>query len=185
MAQTAADKQLLISKLEPGDVINVRSESALGKAIRWFTKSNVNHSAIYIGNGLLLEAVTIIAIQSVNEYINDSTQEIYCVKANGVTTAQKQQIVNWAITNLATGIFYGVNGIWGLAFRFLIQNYWWRLNFLFKWSGKNPLAPSHNYWCSETVGLIYQQIGFKFTNEDITWLTPGEIWTSPNVTQVS
>ena len=184
MSQTTEYKQQVISRLEPGDVINVRSETALGKGIRWFTKSNVNHSAIYIGNGLLLEAVYQIGIMSVNEYTMDAGAEIYCVKPKGVTTAQKQQIVDWAIANLATGIFYGVNGIWGLAFRFLIQNYWWRLGFLFKWSGKNPLAPSHNYWCSETVGLIYQQIGFKFTDEDITWLTPGEIWTSTNVIQV-
>ena len=183
--QTADQKKDIIAKLEPGDIINVCGNSLFDKAIRLLTREAVNHSAIYIGNNLLLEAVSIIAIQHVNEYVLDDNATISCNKVKNVTAAQKQQAVDWAVANLATGIYYGLNGLFGIAFRMIIQNYWWRLAPLFKWPSRNPLAPGHNFWCSETVGLIYQQIGVKFTDQDITWLTPGEIYNSSACTKVN
>lgn len=183
MAQTPDQKRALIAKLEPGDQIGVRSETIMGKIIRFYT-GNVNHVATYLGNNLLIEAVAIIAIQHVNEYVLDDAVELYCCKPR-VSSAEKQKVANWMMSTLATGRFYGYRGIIGLLFRFWIQRQLWRISPLFRWSGPNRLAQNDNYWCSEASGIGYQQINFKFTDEDVTWLTPEEIYNSPNCDKVT
>lgn len=187
--QTSEYKKSIIAKLKVGDVIGVRSESAIGKAIRFFAGGNVNHSAVYIGedqfgNNLLMEAGYQVSVQSCNEYILSDKEEIYCCSANGVSDADKQDMVKNAVATYGAGTAYDVIGIFGLAIRFGIQRYWWRLNVFFNWSGKNKAASSSKVWCSELVGLMYANKKFSFTDESVTYLTPDEIFNSKNVTKI-
>lgn len=185
MAQAKEQKLAIIGKLVPGDIIGVRGEYVLGKAIRFFTKSNINHSAMYIGNNLLIEASYQICVMSANEYINDDKTEIYCCEVKDATLQDKLDVVNYAVSGYATGIFYGVTGIFGLAFRLWIQHQLWRIAGWFSWEGRNKLAPEHNYWCSEAVGVWWAIKGKKFTNEDVTWLTPDQIYNSEIVNKIN
>lgn len=41
---------------EIGDYLVTPTGSWFGRAIRWFTSSTVNHAAVYIGNGRIIEA---------------------------------------------------------------------------------------------------------------------------------
>lgn len=140
---------------------------------------NVNHSALYIGNNLLIEASYQICIMNVNEYTDNDGVEIYCNSVKGMTTKDKQDVVDYAVSKYANGIFYGVTGIFGLAFRFWVQHQLWRISGWFSWSGRNILAQHTNYWCSESIGIWWALKNIKFTDEDVTWLTPGEIYSSP------
>lgn len=42
--------------LEPGDIIIVKSNTIIGKIIRWITNSWASHVAVYIGTGYVFEA---------------------------------------------------------------------------------------------------------------------------------
>jgi hypothetical protein len=194
--QTPEQKRQLINKLVAGDTINTRTESILGKAIRFFTNSNINHSTIYLGNDLLLEASYEVCIHHVNEYILNDKHEIYCSSPK-VDKKIKQQLVVAAINTWGAGVSYDAIGIIGLAVRFTIQKYWWRIKGLFNWSGKNKAAQNNSVWCSELLGKIYlnqdpkgqklinKDFEFKFTGEDVSYLTPDQIYNSINCDKIS
>jgi hypothetical protein len=186
--QTPEQKKDFIAMLKPGDHIGVRSDTALGKAIRWSTQSNINHTAMFLGNGLLIEAAYQICVMHVNEYINDDKVELYIGEVIGdenITDQDRLDVCNNAVQKYATGIFYGGLGIFGLLFRFVIQYRLWRLAGWFKWSGKNIIAQAHNYWCSESFGIWWALKGVKFTDEDVTWLTPNEIAFSSKIKKLN
>lgn len=42
--------------LEPGDIVVVKSNTIIGKIIRWITHSWASHVAVYIGTGYVFEA---------------------------------------------------------------------------------------------------------------------------------
>lgn len=182
--QTEIYKSTLIAKLQPGDAINVRSETMIGKGIRFFTRSNINHTAMYIGNNLLIEASYQICIMHVNEYIKDDKVEIYCCEVKDATLQDKLDVVKYAVENYATGIFYGLTAILGLAIRFWIQHQLWRISGWFSWEGRNKLAPKHNYFCSESYGIWWAIKNVKFTKEDVTWLTPDQVYNSDVVNKI-
>lgn len=196
MGQTPSEKLAIISKLVPGDVINTRAETLLGKAIRFCTNSNINHSTLYLGNGLLLEASYEVCIHHVNRYIYDDSQEIYACSPN-INNKTKKLLSDASISTWGSGCSYNAPGLFGLAFRFIVQKYWWRISKLFNWSGANKSASKKSVWCSELVGLIYENkqlngdkligndFSFKFTDEDVTWLTPAQIYESKNVTKIN
>jgi cell wall-associated NlpC family hydrolase len=182
--QTSEYKRLIVNKLQVGDLINTRTESALGKAIRFFTQSNINHTAIYIGNDLVLEASFEVCIKHVNEYIMPDTHEIYCCSPK-ISQEIKNKLIKDAIPVWGAAIGYDVKGIFGLAFTFWIQKYWWRLTKLFRFD-KNKLASSKSVWCSELAGKIYQTIKFEFKKDtDLSLLTPDEVYNSENCIKVN
>jgi len=181
--QTPEYKKALIGKLEPGDLICVRGEQPLGKAIRFFTDSNINHVGIYTGQGILEAMIPKVETNSLDKYINDNGTELYCCKVKGIDSIEKNRILNYAILT-TSGEQYDVLGIAGIAFRFTVQRYWWRLGKFIKFYGKNKVASPKSVWCSELVGRVYGAFNIKFTDEDTTWLTPDQIYNSNAVEKV-
>ena len=51
-----SDFEKIINIIQPGDVILVEGKQRFSKAIKYLTQSTWSHSAIYIGNGNLMEA---------------------------------------------------------------------------------------------------------------------------------
>ena len=183
--QTKEYKAELIKKCHKGDIIGVRSETLIGKAIRFFT-GNVNHSAILIDSekGLLMEAaLSGVHIMHVNEYIIPDSEEIYPCAVIGMSDTDKSSLIDEVVSIYCSGEKYDVLGIVGLAFRFSIQRYWWRLCKYINWD-RNKLANSNKVWCSELIAAIYLRKNIKFTEESITYLTPNEIYNSSAVTKI-
>jgi hypothetical protein len=181
--QTRDYKRQVISTLIPGDIINTRGESAISKAIRFFTNSNINHTTIYLGNDLLMEAnLDGVNIQSVYKYINDDDTEIYCCSPN-VSPEIKFQLVKDAIPTWGCNTGYDVLGLFGIAFRFTVQRWWWRLAKFIHFYGPNHAAQPGKVWCSELAQRVYTN-GFEFVpGQDPTWLTPDEVYNSINCTK--
>jgi hypothetical protein len=165
--------------IQPGDIVFIRTETAMGKLIRWTTDSNINHVAYYIGNGLIIESTLGygVRILPLNVYIDDMTTEIFLGRV------EARHDIWEAITYSYNfyGMKYDILGQIGIFVRFMVQKI--GLQKLITFFGPN-LTGTNGLWCSEFVGLVFSSVSIKFNSIDISYLSPSDIYNSPIVRKI-
>jgi len=154
-----------------GDIISMRSDGFVGKLIRWVTASNINHVAIYIGNGLIIESalghgVRIIPLEI---YLNDPSEEVHISRVKGKFDCER--IINFSYR--FHGAKYNLLGQFGILVKHMAKRA--RLNKLITFWGENRLNYD-GFWCSEFVGIVFSREYIKFSDDDTSYLTPSEIF---------
>jgi len=167
--------------VKPGDIITFRGETVLGKIIRWATMSNYNHSALYIGNQEIIEALSNgIVISDINERLDNSKEEVYIDRVKNFDTSKTDALIEYAKTFLNTK--YDWIGLLGILTKYSVR----RLG-LDKWItfwGRNRIEDQRKLWCSEYVGLVFKKFGIVFVPEDTSYLTPNEIHDSSEIANI-
>jgi len=158
--------------LKVGDVIAVHTRWAiLSWAIRRLTRSFWNHCALYVGNGMMIEAIGKgVTLRPVIIY--EGRRRKWVVKAfrPPCTAAIKEKAVAYA---------RGKNG--------LKYDHWLVLGILaaiknYKLDRKNEWGHDKRFGCSELVGKAYADAGFHFANPGtihVSNLAPGDIFETP------
>jgi len=167
--------------VKAGNVITFRGETILGKIIRWATMSNYNHSALYIGNKQIIEALSNgIVISDINERLNDSKEEVYIDRVKNFDVTKTDELIRYAKSYLHTK--YDWIGLLGIFVKYGVRRL--GLDKIITFFGKNKLENSRKLWCSEAVGVWFKNFGIMFTQEDTSYLTPNEIHYSPEVINI-
>jgi uncharacterized protein YycO len=131
-----------------------RNFTVLGWAIKWWTNAEVNHAAVSIGNGEIVEAAPEGVIKcSINKYLNDNDM-LWIYDCADATDGQRQQIKASALTMV--GNPYDYREIAGIAI------------------GHQENTPGHNI-CSEVAGISYKVSGLRASDVDTDKVVPGDI----------
>lgn len=174
------DEKFILHYAKPGDIISVRGEDWIGRSIRWVTESNVNHTALYIGNGLIIESDRGKGVQIIplSIYLSDPTKEVYLSRVK--TYFNPQSLIDLALK--FHGEKYDLLGQFGILVKYLVKKV--GLSPVITFFGKNK---AHNYgiWCSEFIGILFLQQGISFSDSDTSYLTPGEIFESDTLEQLN
>jgi hypothetical protein len=172
-------KDSLNEVLKPGDIICVRGDGFVGKVIRWVTESNINHVALYIGNGLIIESTYGygVRILPLSIYVDDINSEIY------ICRVKQLRNINIIIENSYTyyGAKYNLISQIGIFARFMSKRL--GLDRYVSFFGKNNINID-GLWCSEFLGILFLSENIKFQNIDITYLSPSDIYNSDIVEHI-
>lgn len=164
-----------------GDIISCRGEDIEGKVIRWVTQSNINHTALYIGNEQIIEALSDgIVISNINDRLDDPKQELWIDRVKALEPSQVQPLIDYAETFLHTK--YDFIGLLGIFVKYIVRKWHWD-NFITFW-GKNKLEDQRKLWCSEYCQVVFLKFGIKFVNFDSSYVTPGNIHSSTAVINI-
>lgn len=163
----------LANTIRSGDIVCVRNESIIGKIIRWVTESNINHVALYIGNGLIIESTLGygVRIAPLSIYTNNNGCEISICRS--VQKYNIQDVVRYSYNFY--GAKYDLISQIGIFARFMVQKI--GLQKMITFFGRNKI--NHDgFWCSEFLGLIFLSVNIKFNDIDISYLSPADIYNS-------
>lgn len=179
MLSYADKKRKFLAAAQPGDIVSVRGEDWMGRFIRWVTGSNVNHVALYIGNGLLIESTLGpgVRILPVDLYLADQSKEVYLSRVTENFDAT--EVINYSFNFY--GRKYDLFGQIGILTKYMVKKA--KLNKVVNFWGKNK-ANEYGVWCSEFLGDIFDPYKIRFIDVDTTYLTPGEIYNSEVVKEV-
>lgn len=118
----ATPQNLLVSTLQPGDVLLVEGHSRISTAIKYLTQSTWSHATLYVGDAVVkrggptghcfVEADTVQGVRSVglDHYAGFHTR--ICRPWN-LTQAEVEQVVGFAIDRI--GNPYDLRNVWDLA----------------------------------------------------------------------
>jgi hypothetical protein len=169
-------KDSLLSIIRPGDIIGLRTESISGRLIRWTTSSNINHVALYLGNGLVIESQLGygVRILPLSIYTDDDYSEVYLYRARGLRNIQ--QLIEYSY------IFYGekynlISQI-GIFARFMVKKM--SLDKYITFLGNNHLN-FNGLWCSEFLALVFLSESIRFQELDPSYISPSDICNSNKV----
>jgi cell wall-associated NlpC family hydrolase len=147
----------------PGDYGVVKTKGIFGKIIRFGTMSRWNHTFIYIGDGLIIEAnPTGVSISSATKYpvIGWNQHEELTTKQRTTVVKEAKRLINRP---------YGFLDIGNLILRIL------GLKMLANTSFINTLAKRYGVICSELVALSYYAAGIDLCRKPANIVTPGDL----------
>lgn len=163
-------KKMLEDKLKPGDVILVGKPSPIGFLIEKFTKGPYTHSALYIGDGNIIESAwNGVVMTTLDKYENYPYKTAMRHK-----TANKnllQASIQWAYSQVGKG--YDYLGLFGIANSLILRKDY------------NALDDKDKYWCSELIAdaFIKSSIDVDFSPD--TWkVSPNDFYRSNFMTEV-
>ncbi|MHA1606330.1 MAG: YiiX/YebB-like N1pC/P60 family cysteine hydrolase [Candidatus Freyarchaeota archaeon] len=140
---TGNGNNLDLSLLQPGDIIAV-SGVVMGGLFDVFVPGHFTHVAMYIGNGLMVEAwKSGVRVISVTEVHKASDAAIYRV---ATSDRVRQAAVNWALTKVG----YPYDYIW--------------LTYI---GGKQVYGS--RYYCSELIWAAYKAVGGPDIDQNPGW----------------
>jgi len=173
-------KESLLKTIKPGDLVFTRGESPIGKIIRWATESNLNHVAMYIGNGLLIEETLgfNVRILPIEVYANDKDTEIYLGRVK--EPFDVDHLINYA--KEFYGSRYDLIGLFGILAKCIVKKT--GLEKLITFWGKNKIA-GIGMWCSEYMGVVFISVNIKFADMDTSYLSPADIYNSEKVNHIN
>lgn len=130
----------------------------ISKAIRWQTRSSVNHAAIQLPNGEIIEAWEGSGVQ---RKTLKSTEGIQAFTVDGMTAEQWTQAIDLAVTQVGKK-----------------YDYWGVLTFI-----SRRKAPSNDKWfCSELVFEALQHAGINLLERiEANEVSPGHLLLSPKL----
>ena len=135
------DNKFGLEDLVIGDILLVRGQNWVSRAIHRFTDSQYSHACCYIGNELLVEsAVGGVQINHLSKY-----PEYTVVRHIDPDKKLLQRAVDIMIMNV--GKKYDYSGLIGIALKILFNK------------KRNWFDRKDRYWCSELVADAYLQSG--------------------------
>lgn len=146
-----------------GDFGIVKTNGLIGKLIRFGTISRWNHTFIYVGPDLIVEAnPTGVEYAPLTKY-----PHIAWNRHDTLTDEQRQTIVDEAKKQVGTPYAFGDIAALFLriiGLRFINPSHFWK-----KFSVKN------SWFCSELVSHCYRLAGLTLINKDDDLVTPGDL----------
>ena len=169
----------IFDKIKIGDLIFTRSEDWTGKVIRFVTQSEINHVAIYIGSGKIIESQLGHGVRRFNlqEYLNDKKCEVYLGKLKQIEQKQIEEAIKNAENLLSRP--YDLTGQAGILFKIIIVGM--GLERLIKFYGKKVSKDKATFWCSELVIHVFALAGAQLTEVDKRFATPEDLARSNNI----
>lgn len=149
---------------QPGDWFVVRSNALDSWAIRALTHSTVNHAAIYIGDGQLIEAWPRgVRQHAVAEY--DGCLQAWSTGIIDYTAEERQKIVAYALSE--RGVEYGFVDLLAIGLPLLGIRPKWVLTRLYD---------ADSVICSQLVAQASAGAGVQLTTTSPPLVTPGILW---------
>src|SRR5262249_27448512 len=136
-----------LKDLKPGDIILNTTEGIVSDGIKFFSNSNYNHAAIYIGNGEVVEAVGQgVRRIKLTDFLNDDhLVRSMVLRNNNLTDSQRGAIADFAIKQV--GKPYSVGGVIGQGLHLKPNN-----------AGE---FDRKDYYCSQLVAAAYSSAGAR------------------------
>ena len=171
-----------MNNIKRGDLVFVHSSGFVGWGIRFLTQSEINHVAIYLGDGKLIEAQLGKGVQynTLDSYISDKSN--YKVYAGNLSPVITNDIIEKAITIAESELTksYDLFGQLGVLLKIIVNAV--GLGSLVQFYGKNVAQNTNAFWCSELADYAYDTAGFKLTDVDQRYATPQDLAISKSIT---
>lgn len=149
---------MCLNKLVVGDILFVRTNTFFGSVVRWFTKSHINHVGIYLGDGLVLEALQAgVKIEHIDKYSN-VYKEVYRLNA---TIGEIDLFVRIALGKKNRPYD------WGQILTIIVKKCFPAF--------RGSLASSKRSICSEVIYEAAKEAGFEVPNVCQQFATPEDI----------
>lgn len=163
----------------PGDIISVRTEGWIGAHVRWVTESEINHSALYLGNGLAIESTLGhgVRIIPVSAYVDDSVCSVRLSRLVG--SVDFNEVIEYSYNFY--GMKYNLVGQLGIFVKYMVKKV--GLGGLITFWGKNKVE-GEGMWCSEFIGELFSPQKVRFSEDDLSYLTPADIYSSRAVRRI-
>jgi len=169
----------IFDKIKRGDLIFTRSESYMGKVIRFVTKSNINHVAIYLGDDKIIESQLGFGVRyyELLKYIDDKNCEVSCGNLIQIDSKQIEKAIESAENLLNSP--YDLIGQAGILLKIIIVRI--GLNGLVKFYGRNFAQNINAFWCSELVAYSFEKAESKLTDVDQRYASPQDLAESKKI----
>lgn len=166
-------------KVKIGDIITVDGDNFFDKVISWVTSSKEDHDCVFIGEGQVLEAQNFVGVRvfPVIEYLNDPTKTVYISRVKDATADQVKLVVEKG--KHLIGVKYDMIGLVGILAKYLVRKA--GLGWFITFFGENRIHNAEQLWCSELTALLWERAGIKLVDEDMSYVTPSEIFASDKV----
>ena len=163
----------------PGDIVSVRTSSWVGAHIRWVTESEINHTAMYLGGGLVIESTLGhgVRIAPVNMYVDDGACLVRLSRLSNDANLKEAIAHSYEFY----GMKYNLIGQIGIFVKHMVKKC--GLTELITFWGKNRIV-GRGMWCSEFIGEIFSPQKIRFSEDDISYLTPADIYSSKIVKRI-
>ena len=167
--------------LQIGDILLSTGNSAVSTGIRTATGSPVSHSALYIGDGQVVEAIgSGVTLQTLEQALADDSVSV-AFRYPGLSENEALMIRDFAGQNL--GANYNYYGIVKQA-RFTVNSRICNLipNERLKEQCRRGMATIHmgtpsnrTFFCSQLIVEAYARAGVPLTSDQANWVTPGDL----------
>jgi uncharacterized protein YycO len=151
MNKISAKLDDLMNLAKPGDVILMTSNKKISEIIREVTNSDYSHTAMYIGNGEIVESTSGgVRIVDLKIYDDNAHPDFILLAAKGrIHTEDRKQLVKSVLKYVGYRYSY-LQIIWGLILRLIGKSENTR------WQKDLTKRAMH---CSEAVATAYKEIG--------------------------
>lgn len=157
-----------LETLRPGDVILFSGESWISKSIKWFSDSEWNHVAFYVGDGYIIESTEAGVEKNSLEKRLKHVDKLLVRRCLLVSEEEIKKMIDYAeqviydgydfLQLLSLGLYFLLRKI-GIRWRLLVQN------------------NRNRFICSELIYYLYLKIGIKIASHP-ELVTPQTIATS-------
>lgn len=170
------------ASLQPGDIILTSGPGLVSASIQLFTLAPVSHAAIYVGNGIVVEAVRPeVQVRHLDELLAEGSVAVV-LRYPGLSSGQALAITDYALRKAGTGFnFLGVT----LHMPFSVTRKVCELPLvppavrdacIRSFGMMNYLAASESrLFCSQLVLEAYRQAGVPITDADPRLISPADI----------
>jgi len=172
----------ILNILKRGDLLFFTSNNFIAKAIQWVTSSKINHVALYVDDGLVLESQndTGVAVRDLEYYFNRKDERIQIGRVINIKEKTLEKVLAYACEK--KGQRYDFFGLFGIFLKYMVKKI--HLNKIITFYGENKINARRSYWCSEFLADAFLTQGIKFTEHDISYLTPSEMFNSPIIEKI-
>lgn len=168
--------------LEPGDILLSSIATVNSFGIRLGTFSPVSHALLYLGDGLIAEAVgTGVRARPLADVVAEE-QMVVAFRVPGLDEARVRKLRDWA--NAQVGTRYNTTGVL-LNAPFVLNRRLCELpllpasvsNFCISGMAMVQLGASRDdqFFCSQFVLEAYRQAGMPITDADPRWVSPADL----------
>ena len=168
--------------LQPGDILLTSVATVNSFGIRLGTFSPVSHAVLYLGDGVVAEAVgTGVRQRSIDALVDDE-QMVVAFRLPGVTSAHVDKLRAWSFSQIGTR--YNTLGVM-LDAPFVLNRRMCELplipgavrSFCVIGFATVQLGASRNdqFFCSQFVLEAYNQAGLPITTTDPRWVSPADL----------
>jgi uncharacterized protein YycO len=168
--------------LEPGDILLTSVATINSFGIRLGTFSPVSHAVLYLGDGIVAEAVGTGVRQRTVDALVEDEQMVVAFRLPDVTAAHVEKLRAWS--NSQVGTHYNTIGVM-LDAPFVLNRRVCELplipgavhDFCVKGFATVQLGASRNdqFFCSQFVVEAYNQAGLPITTTDPRWVSPADL----------
>lgn len=146
--------------IEKGDLILLKNDSILSRIIKFFSKSEYSHVAVYLEDGFVIESDWGgVQISHLRKYKSVEYDVYYHAKMD---KDKAEMLTQWMLGQVGSRYDYG--GIFGILLNKLGL------------TKKNHWDDKASYWCCELVADAYLNVGLKVCAREETWLvSPGDL----------